>query len=494
MMLLAIACLGQLPLGPLDAFKANYGATKVEAIYTYKSGSGTADTLKNLREWSGKEVAYVEDSDSMSVRWACDGNAEVLKCEELAKFSQSDKKELTFDKTSRKAFVKSKISIEVLTDGWIQAEHRSTDGAVQIHINADPGLARLGRGPYMWWGSFRFPSSIKTDFEDASPSTFESSLGGYKTIVSVYQKNYGPGGGDYRVEIHFDPSIGYLPRFARSIGVSGKNVYCKELYLIEAKSSTDGGFVPTEYFDAAFSAAPVSLPSTSVTLDFKSIKPLGTVKIGHLQNSKFSSLTGPVAITNLEMVKVIAGRGGFVPLSSKSPLTIDQIKSSLGKKLTDAKPTTFATSDLPDAAKPVARGWNISALQISLIIVVVLALSRVLWKRIKKSTLIMILCVAFGGLSGCSRPSDSEVKVEASFDRSQQLIEGHSANLHLSLIIVNQTNTPIKVFKVDGNCSCRAVDQSVLPSTLSPGAKLVLGDVQEQIRLPCILLHSSPQD
>src|SRR4051812_25829652 len=85
MVLMIVACVSQAPVGPLDAFRANRAATKVDVKFVFTSGAASADAVDRLRSWSPDGVTFSEDpTATITGRWACDGVAERFACQHPA--------------------------------------------------------------------------------------------------------------------------------------------------------------------------------------------------------------------------------------------------------------------------------------------------------------------------------------------------------------------------------------------------------------------------
>ena len=75
-------------------------------------------------------------------------------------------------------------------------------------------------------------------------------MNGYRTEVEIYTQNTD----DVRsLEVHYDPSIGYLPRYARVCGPGNPTRYgVKEMYMLDARPCKAGGFVPFEWYSVSY--------------------------------------------------------------------------------------------------------------------------------------------------------------------------------------------------------------------------------------------------
>ena len=340
-------CAAQVPVGPLDAFRANFYATKVDIRFRYEEGMSPAESVDRLRSGAFGSLSVVLDPQAtLSGRWSCDGTTELLACSSV-EFGNHDDGAASPGTAAREKGVsrsgpvigpRSPAGFEVLTDGEMQAENRIGEGEVQVFMDEGQGEGMFvtGRGPFCWWGTFHFPASLERYFRNLAPTRHRASLGGRDVAVSVYQIDY-PEGGWARVEITYDPTVNFLPRHVRLVGVSDVSAQCKEMFLVDAKPCADGGFVPFEYYTADFLIAP---PEHKEAIDFDpgfNPGPTRKVVLGHFKVNEFKNKKDPVGLSQLQKVHTVVARGGAVPLLSKSPLTTDRIKSVLTSKLTTTR-------------------------------------------------------------------------------------------------------------------------------------------------------------
>lgn len=213
----------------------------------------------------------------------------------------------------------SKAGVDVLWDGEVQAEHRLGEPDVQIHLGDTPGMTIHGSGPFIWWRSFRMPSTLDIDEPEGPSSTHVAAVSGFHTAVEVYQvehdaATWGPETWG-RKEIYYDPSVGYLPRFVRSVGVFRGSANCKEYYLIKARPCAAGGFVPVESYEAKF-VGDVPKHAHADKLDLEALRPTIAPLVTHLNAIHFVDLHANVYMDGLRATDVIVGKGGPVPVGS----------------------------------------------------------------------------------------------------------------------------------------------------------------------------------
>src|SRR5262249_2975437 len=156
-------------------------------------------------------------------------------------------------------------------------------------------MVLLGRGPFCWWGTFRFPTTLKHDFADRAPSVRRMTLGGYDVVAEAYQIDIKDDAW-VRTEIYYDPSVGYLPRYVRARGIGGRSALCRELYLVSARPCAAGGFVPTEFYEAVYGIAPPKHLAGDEFDDPFAPRPLRKVTLGHFVATDFKDFKGPAAL------------------------------------------------------------------------------------------------------------------------------------------------------------------------------------------------------
>jgi len=243
-------------------------------------------------------------------------------------------------------------------------------------------------------------------------------MGGIDMVVAVYQDEFEPDGWG-RLEIYHDPSVGFLPRFARRTVGGSSGGTCKEYFLIKARPCSAGGFVPTEVYEANFD---IDRPIRTNALEFDSQAPAppprSKIYLRRLEAAGFKDFKGPVGLVKLENVKFIATRGGTTPLTTKAPLTLSRLKTMLGRKLTDPAPSGFPaidTAELNEFAVPPRTNWLWYCLAIAAAFVVGAAC---LWRWRRFRAALLIAAVDGLGPIGCSPAASPVLRLAGAFDRA----------------------------------------------------------------------------
>jgi hypothetical protein len=249
----------------------------------------------------------------------------------------------------------------------------------------------------------------------------------------------------------------------------------KEMYLISARPCAEGGFVPTELYETEFSAdVPSQVRPTELQLESGPYRVKHKVVLGHLKLTDLRDARGPVAITELKKVHTIVGQGGAAPLLTKAPLSIDRIKSMLGRKLTDRRTRHVSSVDVAELNKEFAQPRRYSGWAWTTVAVVGLAVFTIILRKRMTAVMLAVGLVGVASQGGCAPPARPLFSLTVSFDRPHVLVGREQGFIPLFLIAQNDGNVPLRVFKVDGGCTCRQVDQSLLPAVIRPGEALKL--------------------
>ena len=342
---IALATLGQATPGPLDGFRANYASIKAAMDYQYLGGTLDGDPS---RIWEERKPVFVENRASAIVgHWACDGVSELYRYRSSDEVLELAKQNPPRREASKMLFqVRVVDKVEALWDGETLASHAASPyntapekefswTAIQIStVSEEPATLTDGRGPFYWGFSYTFPQILKARFPGVIPTRRHSQRGGHAVEVETYRQD-SPNGARLQFEVSYDPMIGYLPRFARIISVNPSgDAIAKEMYLVEAKHCAAGGFVPTEWYDTFVMVEGFAKRFPNYDADTV-LQTEGRVGAGHFLASSFGNLKGPVALTDLKDVNTISTPGGWIPLRSKNALTLTNIKTLAGTRLSN---------------------------------------------------------------------------------------------------------------------------------------------------------------
>jgi hypothetical protein len=475
------------PPGPNDAFLSNYASLKVQVDYTFTPYEGSVESLDRLRSWKPGEIGYLKAEDGLlSIRWACGDATEYLACESDISGPKNDSSSgEAYQKASAASGTptrsvttvpRTQIAFEALYNGEVQAEHRLRAWDIQVHVPAEPAMFLSGRGPFCWWGTFRFADCITPWFPKARRVDHPLEVHGYKVICSVYQEEFEPGMWA-RLEIWYDPSINYVPRYVRHLAVADGRVQCREIFVRETYTSQEGGFVPTDLFETDFVGTPPALVASSQLIT-DSIHPTGRIVMGRLKAIRAGRLDGEVGLERLEGSKRIVAIGGSVPLpiSNSKRLTIKTMEHLLGRNLRNPMPASLLTLDqaeLDELGTLPRGGW--SPLWLAFLVLPLIVVAGLVVRRgkagVRAIILILTLCL-LGVPAGCVKRPPSPADLAVTLEGSPVLYDPLKGTVSLTMNAYNRGSVPIKIITVDGGCACRKVDQSQFPVVHSPGATL----------------------
>jgi hypothetical protein len=347
-----LAPLGQAPVEPSEAFRANYVAIKVDFDFTVKRG-----TLLDKEDqiWKGPLVTVFQHQDTpvgdLEGHWACDGVAEYIRfsstAERLAKATQrglvvAQPGNPDAAKVFARVFYVPRT--QCLWDGETlvadamprTVDARGDDSAPRDLSVRIPGneLNPLtsGRGPFYWGFSDAFPHILFAKFRDRRVEKSIRILGGKRVIVEVYRVGE-PGlnapGICNQLEVAYDPAAGSLPRFARRIDYSFKphsTALVKEMYLTGTRRCAAGGVLPIEWIGAVYAVPEFDVAFPMYRPLDKLIAPKKLWERFHASN--IQDRTAPVEITHSKAIRSIATADGVVPVPRDSgPLTLARIKA-----------------------------------------------------------------------------------------------------------------------------------------------------------------------
>lgn len=485
-----LLALSQLPPGPLDAFRANYASIKAEMDFELTGGT-FKDDAKRL--WEGHVPEFVEKhiedwDDTIVGHWACDGVAEYFRFSSPQEIlDRAAKAPLRMEAGKVSCRVVFIPKVEALWDGELLIGHQEHPHYKNIRgnpgwsiVNVDvindelAGYLGTGAGPFNWRG-WIFPHMLR--FYKAQPGRRRVMRWGNPTEVEVYREGEAEGKGWRRIEVSYDPAIGYLPRLVRSIGYNPERdaAGCSEIYLTEARPCAAGGFVPVEWYNLLFEVPNFKsrFPDYDESTD---LAPATLVAMVRFRGMGFRDLKRPVALTEVKDVHTISGTGGAAARPAKiSSISIDDVKTLLGERVKTPAHRMMVNVDqaeLRDLGRRPAATWRPYLVGLAALVMVALALLR--WRRARAALTAVALLAALAGASGCGAVGDPVTKLTAGYEETFVHIDPQTHELPMSLVVRNDGNRTLRLLKADGGCSCRKVDQSSLPVAVKPGKMIVV--------------------
>ena len=469
-LILLIAC--QSSAGPLDAVRVNYAGIRAEVTFIYESGTIDREALTNGRIWSMKELGFREQRGRrVAGRWGCDGSSEHAI---TGPASDPD----TSDLSQASGMLSSNPKpIEAIGDGETAAWYMAADHPISLQVARSQTLPFVHHTPFLWMGVKPFPLFLLDENSGNMPVRSTGMRGGYAVELETYKSKIPRGW--TQSEVAYDPSVGYLPRYfkgmAEGIGAGDLNVAVgKEMFLLEARVSSGGGFVPTEWCVVSYSVKEFPLKGGKVD-DTAQLYPKDSrIAFEHFKANSFTDIIPPVRLEKLEKVQEVAGIGGTVPFRAGSRLlSLDDVKRVVGqKKLTEPAIYSMAKidrSELNDWESkrgprwPIYIGAIVSALIMAILVI-----------RHKRSQATLLL--GFMVLSvGCDKKAtEPVVHLSATFAPDKLVYDPQTPWYRATLVITNDGSDQVRLIEVSGGCTCRKVDRSQLPKALKPGKSMKL--------------------
>jgi len=317
-------------------------------------------------------------------------------------------------------------------------------------------------GPFEWWHK-PFPFILKSEFGNARVTRRASTLSGRRLETEIYRQE--EEGATVQLLIHYDPALGYLPRYIRgwsyphNPALNKSNV--KEFYLVSASPCAAGGFIPTEWVDTFFAVRNFD-PNSPDYSDDMPLKAAGRVSLSHFKLVELRNQKGEVGMDQLQEVKLLGSFGGVVKLPpGTARLTLGQIEKFLGKRIDSLRKSDLPIPPTAPKAKSTAPTLCIAAMFFASVVASAWAFRR--------SIALHSIILALSLVVGCTPSQTSTPQLGASFAQPSVLYEPGLDRIDLTLNVVNRWNHPLKIVGADGGCSCRRLDQTGLPFVLPPG-------------------------
>lgn len=475
---LILACLVDSGAGPLDAFHANHSAINVRVEFSHRSGFIDRDAVGSGGIWAPGDNGLVEDrSMRVTGRWECDGQAEHTICGPTPDAEEMLKS--TVKPGSHRS--QGKPPLEMLTDGETTAFRvvGEKDYAIQASQGEDPGLVDFG--PFHYFLN-KFPVVLKTNFAKSIPMRAEVQRNGHPCEVEVYRIDKDASWA--QLEVSYDPSVGYVPRFARLISydptqsTKGKAAVL-EMYLADARACASGGFIPLEWTTVSFDVDSFKEYYPDYSYATK-LKPSSQkVFCWHYRTTLFDdkSRISRVVLDEIDGAAAIMGVGGFVPLKgAHKNLGLDEIKRLLGRKFTEKKSIVLPNIDEAELNEtfdqPRWPFWLTTGAAAVAVILLIVFLRR------RKASIFLLLATALP-TQGCGLGSRPIVHLTAAFTATRIIYDASQPTVPLKLVLRNEGNVAVDIFDINAGCTCREVDRSMLPRKLRPGENFAL-DVRVQ--------------
>lgn len=440
---------------PLDAFRANFAAIRAGLDYTYEKGSVDASAVDTPRFWEGGPPVIERSRQVLEGRWATDGVSEYFLVNPRAWGAAPVVRP---DEGSLVPLRANEFTAEILVRDRIMAWHDGRTDRVHVAIADRPARVQTGIGPFYWFGPQPFPRKVEVTFESAAPVVRDADWDGHRLEVETYLRRY-PGIGWYRMEVGYDPAIGYLPRVIKTVGKDeGQAPTFQDLYVVDARPCAAGGFIPTEWYELTYGGPGPEDPA-AYGLETP-MNPRSRVTLGHFLIGAIEDDVGPLALERLDKVVALSAVGGEVPLPrGGQALTIDRIRSLLGNRLDEAASRPLGSLDqleLDRYQERPARSWTVPAAVIGFVI---LASLTALYIRKKRALLLMTAVVA---QSGCAADDGAAVP-QLTVECLQPVVLFERPDARVAFEIANEGGATFVTRSADGGCACRRFEPGTFP-------------------------------
>lgn len=325
--------------GPIDAFRSNFAAIGAEGDYEYRWGRLPTELFEVDAAGLKDAVSFADQEPRViSGTWSCFDGVE--------RFLQNPRKDST--ETAEPAGAGSgetgyshgpEPRIELISDGQVMARidlgksgDAGRDTVVEVSYQPTGGVTSLAKGPFVWW-ECSLVAMLGLRFDGVTPERGRLELDGASLEVETYIKPYPSGW--MRLEVAYDPRIGFLPRRTRFITLEGKKAYVREWRLVDHRRSAIGGFVPSEWISGLFQYDDFPGAYPSYDASTKLHRDAAFVGGSHFRLTSFRDRHEPVGLTRLTGRVTLACAGGEKRLrGTPARLTLADVRQGLGRDLT----------------------------------------------------------------------------------------------------------------------------------------------------------------
>jgi hypothetical protein len=472
--MMVLSQLGPAP-GPIDAFQANLAATKVRMDFRLTKGNMKRDSLARGSIWEDQGPAYVPTPGSEVVgTWATDGRC-MYHMGGSPDHIRASGKEQAAKETGSYMRIPFTPKTESLFDGETLAMRFLDDkdvgqaDTILVARRGDPSFMPTGTGPFSWW-NYPFPLYVHELFPGVTPRHSKGVVGGVLVEFEVYSREIRDG--RESLEVAYAPSLGYLPRKVRLVTTNLGSAYIVETFVTKTMPCSAGGFVILEWFDTRFMVNDFKSRYSSCSETTTILPSFQEVAARHFSATIADESDGPVTFTQLDGVDTVRAIGGAAAVRPGSrDISILDIKRLLGRRLTDQARIPLPaidTAEIHEHDPKRAYYWAV-LMALAAIGIVVLAVRAALRSRGASASGMLLLSLFCSGSAGCGQAGAPLTKLSAEIENPTFLFHGRLEPIPLTLLITNQGNQALKIFGIDGGCSCRKVDKSALPRELRPG-------------------------
>jgi hypothetical protein len=360
------------------------------------------------------------------------------------------------------------VPVEFIVDSDLVAFHTPEEAMVDVFPTTATDVHLLAyRGPFGWFG-FKFPEITTAKFKDSTPVVADGVHEGWATKTVLFTK---PGKvSEGTLLIAFDPSIGFLPRYARLL-VDYKNgdgsASVREFWLLQTRQCSAGGFVPVEWVETFFRVKDFRERYRNLTPEAPIENPSDEVEFVHFGVTNFEDGTSEPALNCEKGFKGIVTSGGLNPIpSTPKQLTMRDVKTILGMTPTFAPSVPrIAVAELNEFQHTQHSKWRF--LLAAALILIGGGFTWIAYRRIR--AIIGVIVLTSLSMTGCSKPLPA---LETRFENPTLLFENDSPDVLVPLLVRNSGNCDVLVKGIEGSCTCSVVDVDLFPKSLMRGEEM----------------------
>lgn len=477
-LLISVAFMAANEPSPFDAYRANRRGISAEVSFEFEQGDLR---VRAQDAWTRSAIQFAPNPQLKILgEWASDGDAEYF---HYGSASDAIARACSVgDQTPRVSGLrKPKLfysrTMEALTDGRTFAHHSfdpvwhpdksessyRTISVQEIGRDLPREMVRRGSSPFRFLPGPDLDRWITDEFIGRTAQSFDGTVGGHAVEFEVRRRET-RGGGYELLEIGYDPSIGYLPRFVRIMTVgSSLSAYVHDVYLLDAWRSPGGSFVPSEWYTDSFEISSLrkQFPNYETGMPMRPALTGGA----HFRLASRHALERPIALRELDRVEAIGSAGGIVEFRPTGrPLDLNRLRATLGSRLSNPVLQVGANVDRDELKEPLDeahRPWT------AVFGACALVCAALLFARHRRRAAISVVFVALN--AGCGE-RESMPLLTLTPRQHAVLRRVSGAEYSWDLLIKNAGHRAVTIIKIDGGCSCRKFDSRQLPLRLSSGA------------------------
>ena len=311
--------------GPIDAFRANLAAAKVQIEFEQTSGTLAASEFSTDRIWKG-ELGFVPNPKTTVVGvWASDGMADYYSYGYLPTRDASKNTEAVSE-------ISNYLTDQLLYDGELAIRRRKNATSVDVMLTRDPALGQ-GAGPFLWDQAAPFPLILKQQFPSYQPKRFPATINGHPTEAEIYYRDQSDGW--HQLEVFYDVNSNYMPIFIRMVkNAKDQNIgFVRSTYFTNMKHCQAGGIVPEQWFSVFFVINGFEKKYANYNAGDE-LSPQGPFSVDRFRVTKFSDMDKPVRLLNDQGVAILSSYGGQTSAKAwLGSLTVSNIKTALGSRI-----------------------------------------------------------------------------------------------------------------------------------------------------------------